>query len=272
MPPRYVTGNASPLKGASLTAYIGLLNHLLGRLPVGALDPQKKKASNTMDWTPQSDSDDERPQAALRKVEELPSVFPPDPKTASRLATLIDSAHINSLLTTANKDPASWLQFVELLIIIGAKWPSKREGLLTTIVIGHGNVVFKQLWRESVRTSPLGKDETGQFLRDVKRFKKDWPPLLLLTELYTQALLTMGDDEFFSTLNPTKGASRTTTTTAARNPFTVGEVIMLSRQLLNIVFPLYWNEAPSTSLGVPISWELVRERITKCLQAIHTRE
>ena len=120
-----------------------------------------------------------------------------------------------------------------------------------------------------MRSSQLGKDETGQFLRDLNSFKNDWPPLLLLTELYTQALLTMGDDEFFSTAVPARNKA---TSSAARNPFSVGEVITLSRQLLNIVFPLYWNEAPKTSLGVPISWELVRERITACLKAIHARE
>jgi ubiquitin-protein ligase E3 C len=274
MPPRYTSGSALPLEGPALTSYIGLLIQLLARLPVGALELAKKKGKDAMDWTPQSDSDsdsDTRPNVALKRAEETPLVFPPDNRTALKLATLVSPAHITSLLTAANKSHSSWLQFVELVIVIGAKWPTKREGLLTTIVIGHGNVVFKQLWRDSVRDSQLGKDETDDILRDTEAHRKDWPPLLLLTELYTQALLTMGDDEFFSTAAPASNTGKAVAI-GARNPFSVTEVIALSRRLLNIVFPLYWNDMPLACSGIPISWELVRGRITKCLQAIHSRE
>jgi ubiquitin-protein ligase E3 C len=274
MPPRYTSTSALSLKGPALTAYISLLIQLLTRLPVGTLELVKKKAKDAMDWTPQSDSDsdsDDGHNVAPKKAEETPSVFPPDNKTALKLATLVSPAHVTSLLAAANKHHTSWLQFVGFVTIVGAKWPTKREGLLTTIVIGHGNVVFKQLWRDSVRASPLGKDESDDFLRDPEAYRKEWPPLLLLTELYTQALLTMGDDEFFSTAAPTRNGGKAAAT-AAKNPFSVAEVIALSRQLLNIVFPLYWNELPRASLGIPLSLEIVRERITKCLQAIHARE
>ncbi|KIM29078.1 hypothetical protein M408DRAFT_329093 [Serendipita vermifera MAFF 305830] len=265
MPIRY-----SAMTSPALIAYIELLNKLIGRLPVGAFELQKKKTSDTMDWAPQSDSDDERPNTLPKKVEEIPSVSPPDTQTAKKLRTLVSSAHTNALLTTANKNPTSWVRFVELVVLIGAKWPKEREGLLTTIVVSHGNVVLKQLWRDSVRVSQLGR-ENEQISRDVNDFRNDWPPFLLLTELYTQALLTMGDDEFFSTQVPTR-SKQAATSVGARNPFSVGEVIELSRRLLNIVFPLYWNEAPKSAGEMPISWELVRERITKCLQAIHTRD
>lgn len=80
----------------------------------------------------------------------------------------------------------------------------------------------------------------------------------------------MGDDEFFST------TAKSGNVVVSRNPFTIGEVIELSRKLLNIVFPLYWNETQEGNagqiFGLPITWELLRERITKCLQAIHARE
>jgi hypothetical protein len=65
-----------------------------------------------------------------------------------------------------------------------------------------------------------------------------WPPLLLLIDLYTQALLTMGDDEFFGT-----GVAN-----APRNPLSLGEVISLSRRLLNIAFVLYWREDQTNPL------------------------
>jgi ubiquitin-protein ligase E3 C len=94
-----------------------------------------------------------------------------------------------------------------------------------------------------------------------------WPPLLLLIDLYTQALLTMGDDEFFGT-----GVAN-----APRNPLSLGEVISLSRRLLNIAFALYWREDQRNSgqgqlTSSQFNWNGVRDKATRCLQAIHARE
>lgn len=94
-----------------------------------------------------------------------------------------------------------------------------------------------------------------------------WPPLLLLIDLYTQALLTMGDDEFFGT----------GVTNAPRNPLSLGEVISLSRRLLNIAFALYWkedqrNSAQGQLTPAQLNWNGIRDKATRCLQAIHARE
>lgn len=77
----------------------------------------------------------------------------------------------------------------------------------------------------------------------------------------------MGDDEFFST-GPAS---------APRNPLTLDELTSFSKQLLNIAFTLYWNYDQLSMQGfVPgmpsLKWEGVREKATKCLQAIHARE
>ena len=96
-----------------------------------------------------------------------------------------------------------------------------------------------------------------------------WPPMLLLVDLYTHSLLTMADDEFF-------GSGKLAGVT--RNPLTLDELIVFSRQLLNIAFTLYWRESPTNvqENGVPgltpVKWEHVRDRVTKLLQAIHARE
>lgn len=95
-----------------------------------------------------------------------------------------------------------------------------------------------------------------------------WTPMIFLVDLYTQSLLTMGDDEFFSS---------TTSTNAPRNPLTLDELTVFSRQLMNIALSLYMRndqmytqEGPIS--GLPIGWEIVREKVTKCLQAVHARE
>jgi ubiquitin-protein ligase E3 C len=232
------------------------------------MDPPKAKESGAMDWKAQEDSDED--DLPKRLPHEPTPVLPAvDAKTLTKLATLTSQAHITSLLNAANKSPRSWRQFIKFILNIGHVRPKTRETVLNSIVIGSGSVVFKQLWRESVRSTPLGADVSGNSLKDGQH-ADDWPSLLLLTELYTQALLTMGDDEFFSIIPASNNAA------ASKNPFNIGEVVSLSRKLLNIAFPLTWNDdgTSGTELvpGLPISWEMVRDRLTKCLQAIHARE
>lgn len=96
-----------------------------------------------------------------------------------------------------------------------------------------------------------------------------WSPLLFLVMIYTQSLLTVGDDEFFSL--------STSSAVMPRNPLSIDDLIVFSRQLLNIVFPLYQLEdqgkmKSSGPHGIPLTWEKVREYITSCLKGIHARE
>ena len=91
---------------------------------------------------------------------------------------------------------------------------------------------------------------------------------MFLAELYTHTLLTMGDDEFFST---------TTATTTLRNPLAIDELVVFSRKLLNIAFALYWRDDQLSVQeggvpGVNVKWEAARETFTRCLLAIHARE
>ena len=78
----------------------------------------------------------------------------------------------------------------------------------------------------------------------------------------------MGDDEFFA-----NGA----TPNVPRNPLTLDEITAFSRRLLNIAFALYWREDPASAQeDVPglgqVKWESVREKATRCLQALHARQ
>ncbi len=93
-----------------------------------------------------------------------------------------------------------------------------------------------------------------------------------MTELYTYSLLTMGDEEFFSS-----APGATQTGAGAGNPLTLDEIASFSRQLLNVAFSLYWHEdqanvKDNTVPGLRLRWESVREKVTKCLQAIQARE
>ena len=62
-----------------------------------------------------------------------------------------------------------------------------------------------------------------------------WLPILLLVDLYSQALLTIGDNEFFGSF------SSTSSSCAMCNPSCL-KLVLFSKQLLNIAFTMYWHD------------------------------
>ena len=256
-PSRYPVLNQPPFE-----AYLELINNILSRLPVGCLEP-KLASKQGGEWVGDSDSDDDH------RITHHAPLPPLDPKTAVRVRTLHSPPHLQALMTASARFPSLWKSVIKYLVNLCTVWPSKRESILTTLSVNSGTMVIKQLWRETVRSSPLGKSDNPHDLTS-STYASDWPSLMLLTELYNQMLLTMGDDEFFSLRNKGGGI-------AARNPLTSDEVLLLSKKLLNIAFVLYWTEEQTDIKngivpGLRLTWEGVRDRATKCLQAVHARQ
>lgn len=84
----------------------------------------------------------------------------------------------------------------------------------------------------------------------------------------------MGDDEFFSSM---PGPSSRPGVGGHANPLSLDDLTAWSRQLLNVAFPLYWHEDQANIKdgvvpGMRLTWAAVRDKVTKCLQAIHARE
>jgi len=176
---------------------------------------------------------------------------------------------------------------VSYLFALATTWPSSQDEILNAVLASTGGGLVRGLYHDLVRQSPLGKEEnsgnlfgkSGPFFPSpILRliiFKdpmsaSHWPPILLLADLYSQALLTMGDDEFFG--------SSPSSSRAVRNPLTLDELVSFSKQLMNIAFTMYWRDDQSimhevyVSPQVRCSWGTVREKVTKCLLSIHARE
>lgn len=257
-PSRYPVLNPQPFE-----AYLELINNILSRLPVGSLEP--KITSKPEDkWVGDSDSDSDDHRTAPHTP--LP---PLDPKTAVRVRILHSAPHLQSLMTASARLPNLWKSVIKYLVNLCTVWPSKRDSILMAVSVNDGTMVIKHLWRETVRSSPLGKSDNPYELTN-STYASDWPSLMLLTDLYNQMLLTMGDDEFFSLRSKGGGI-------AARNPLTRDEVLLLSKKLLNIAFMLYWAEEQTyikngVVPGLRLTWQGVRDRATKCLQAVHARQ
>ncbi|KAL1664383.1 HECT-domain-containing protein [Schizophyllum commune] len=262
--PRYAA-----LSTPALATYLRILTALLNTLPINALDPpsaQKAAKANVTPWrhddSDDSDSDEPATQVTVVSTFAPPSQLPQvDPRTAKRLQTLQDGKHLASLLTAtkAHSGARPWL--VAYLLALTTVWPASREHVLSTILAHTGGTLVRELYRGYVRGSPLGREGSPGAVLD-PAYAEAWPPLLLLADLYTQALLTMGDDEFFG---------------AGRNPLTLDEVASFGRQLLIIAYTLYTREdqggmVRADEAVLRCSYDGAREKITRCLTAIHARD
>ncbi|KAK0506657.1 HECT-domain-containing protein [Armillaria luteobubalina] len=241
---------------AVLPSYLSLLTAVFNSLPVNALDPP---AANTSSWSLE-DSDDEDNHPLVSVVTDFNAAPLPtlDPRTIKRLQTLHSPAHLSSIIANCRSS------IIPFILSLTSVWPAKRDGVLTAVLMSTGSGFLRELYRNRVRSLPIGKDENPGAVMD-PAYADAWPSLLLLVDLYTQSLLTMGDDEFF-------GSSGT------RNPLTLDDLTSFSRQLLNIAFILYWRD-DQTGLqkemvcpDVRCTWEGAREKVTKCLLAIHSRD
>ncbi|KAG2359437.1 HECT-domain-containing protein [Suillus spraguei] len=251
---------------SSLRTYLQLMTASLNILPAHALDPPLASGARTsaMSWADDDDDDSESEQpqvAVVTSFAPTPRLPPLDARTQKRLQTLPSPSHLNALLKAAQHDRGALPDLVSLLVNLCTVWSTRKDKILSTLLLYGGGGLVREIYREYVRNSPLGKDENMSSLMDPS-LASAWPPLLLLTELYTQSLLTMGDDEFFSN---------------SRTSLTLDELVAFSRALFNIVFALYWrdDQMKIQEGGVPglnLRWVGVRDKITKCLQAIHARD
>ncbi|TFK31976.1 HECT-domain-containing protein [Crucibulum laeve] len=262
--------------GKPLATYLRLFSRLFGALPVSVFDRPEDRAAHAASTWARDDEDSDNEDGPIARVsavmdfnsrpqEPLPQL---DAKTLQRAAKIPSTAHITSLLKVTQSSPVARIALISFLLALNNVWPSHKDRVLSTVLVLAGGGLVRELYREHVRRSPIGKDENSGALMDPAN-ASSWSPLLFLTDLYTQALLTMGDDEFFGTA---------TNTSAPRNPFTLDELRSFSRQLLNIAFALYWRDDQThvqeagIAGDVQCTWELVREKITKCLLAIHARD
>ncbi|KAJ7757717.1 HECT-domain-containing protein [Mycena maculata] len=284
-PPRYAA-----LPAPALTAYLDLLTEIFNSLPTNAFDDSPKRSTSaTVAASADADSDSDGESRPVVSIVSSFTLDPPPPlptldaRTLKRLSTLVSSTHLASLLAVTQKHPdATRRALFCMLLALEGIWPGKKSIVLGAIVGGGaGTSVIKELWRGSVRRA-----SAGGVLREFAHPSAEppdasIPPLLFLADLYTHVLLTMGDDEFFGTSAHVGGSP-----SAARNPMSLDDLTVFSRLLLDIAFGLYQGpqesegpDGPDVNVsgttgpkGVRCSWEEVREKVTKCLVAIHARD
>ncbi|KAH8977914.1 HECT-domain-containing protein [Lactarius hatsudake] len=268
VPPRYPS-----LPPASLTALLHLMASIMGTLPTGALEPPSSTSNGKHVAITESDSDSDSEELTRASVSVSTRVPTPrlDERTLKRLQTLPTTAHISSLIRATQSHTSTRVALCDFFFALCTVWPSRADTVLSTVVVSTGGGLVRELYRGYVRSSPLGGDDSFATLLGTRRPCKFLASFTFLTDLYTHSLLTMGDDEFFS------GFSEPTRANAPRNPLTLDEITSLSRKFLNIAFTLFWREEQIGTQdaqvpGLSIKWDGVRRKLTRFLQAVHTRD
>lgn len=312
MPARY-----RALRPEAMQVYLELVTALLDGVPQAAFEaPAAEAPSSSWAQAHSSDDDEDEGEGEDEKMMLSGPIAGPsrrieiDAKTRMRLRGLGAPKHVAALLAACGPTTAVRMTLYGALMALYAAWPAARADVLAEVLACAGGVgvgIVRELYRGYVRSSGIGREgedlwgvlgvSTGDAMEDEdgegeKEKEKGWIPLLFLTDLYTQALLTMGDDEFFASRAGPGADARAGSGVGSgvervhRNPLTVDEVVALSRRLMNIAFALYWNEgavgggggegaegrAGRGPRGTMVSWGAVREKMTVLLQAVHARE
>lgn len=270
VPPRYTS-----LSPQALDAYLKITRLIMLQIPASAFDaPISGSTPNLRQnaWAQDdddSDDDDSRPIAGPSNQPAAPKKLPfqLDARVRTRLQTFGTTKHASTLLAASNRHPSTRLELYGYFLALYTVWPACRSDVLASVLVNSSNGLLRELYRNYVRSSPVGKDGAANTLINPAHATA-WLPLLFLIDLYSQALRTMNDEEFFAS----RSIASTSSSPINSNPLTIDEVIAFSRQLMNIAFTLYWNETLPVVDWLPISWEGVRDKVTTLLQAVHARE
>ncbi|KAG6818559.1 hypothetical protein H0H93_003989, partial [Arthromyces matolae] len=262
VPPRY-----KALNSESRRNYFTLVSSLLNALPTKILNPVPPKPNATTTTTTttvpsalQSDSDEGSDDEDRRTKVTVVTTFsppkpprqpltPPDTRTLKRLSTLPSTTHLTSLLSLPSSPPTR-PALIALLFALCAVWPAD----VPQRILALSPSLVREIYRGYVRGGSIGWDTSlSKIMEDggeAEGEQEQWPPFLLLVELYTKAMMTMGDDEFFGSTNSAGAGGRVLGSgssfsgsiagaaeagvTIPRNPLSLDELVEWSAKLKNL--------------------------------------
>lgn len=296
--------------GASLAKYLTALTNAQDWLDGSVFDPATAKPGAVA------------LNGALSKLSATKGASPEAAETYERLHILVSDKHLATILALSNRYPTSTRGplFAFICATLSA-WPlDMRDQALDRLLYSSGadlqvqaaartqqaerpvgpigTALVREFWRGYVRGSGLARalasahdniraKEILSTLSD-KGTIQDWPALILVLEMLSKVLLTLGDDEFYSTFDESingRGGHN-------RGWLSRDEILSISGLLRNVAFAMYWFEgkAPLTNLnndesedanerqrtprvpGMRMTLLSLRTLVTKLLKQLHSRD
>jgi len=182
--PRYPT-----ISVASFDSYLQLLAALLYSLPPNSLDPPEAGSpkDDENSWL-DSDSESESTSPMASSVHNQ-VLIPLDPRTRKRLLNLPSGRHVNSLLTTSQHHPTTQASLISFFVALQGNWPAQRVKVLIAVLVHSGGSLVRELYRNYVRSSPIGSDDGTVALMGTIRIFLTRTILLMQTQIPLMRLL-----------------------------------------------------------------------------------
>ena len=149
----------------ALSTYLRLSISLFNEFPtnfVSASSRATKKTKRIDSY--QSDSDDASSThvKVVAKFTAAPPVPQVDDKTVKRFQNVIAAPHLSSIISATRSNASLFPHLVHYLFTLMTTWPSSREQILNIVLATTGGGLVREVYRELVRRSPLGKEEKSQ--------------------------------------------------------------------------------------------------------------
>jgi ubiquitin-protein ligase E3 C len=85
-------------------------------------------------------------------------------KIMKRFQNVIAAPHLTSIISATRSNAALFPHLVQYLFTLMTTWPSSREQILNIVLATTGGGLVREVYRELVRPSPLGKEEKSERL------------------------------------------------------------------------------------------------------------
>lgn len=292
-------------KAPEVSSYLRALTMLQDDIPNEVLRSSQQANGKTIDRVMLDGIDDE---SGTSQMDGGPAAVTLSTATLTRLQILPSQGHISAILTASARFHHSTREVLcSFLLSTLQSWDAiTADQVLACITYRHSSTggatkpggvmthsiegLLRELWRGYFRGSQLMRFLSSDLLQGRKalvdvltdeKMRSTWPCMLLLCQLYSRSLLTIGDDEFYPT-ETTFGATPNASTSASRNPLSLDEIISFSGILRNLAFSLYWYEGTGGMLddlghcnviGIQkMDLQSLRSIVTRLLQQLHQRD
>ena len=151
----------------ALSTYLRLSIFLFNEFPTNFVSRLSKSQGATKRRDSyQSDSDD-MPSTRVKVVAKFSTALPLpqiDDKTIKRFQNVIAAPHLASIISATRSNPTLFPHLLHYLFTLMMTWPSSREQILNIVLATTGGGLVREVYRELVRKSPLGKEENSERL------------------------------------------------------------------------------------------------------------
>ena len=151
----------------ALSTYLQLSIILFNEFPTNFISASSRatKTTKRID-SHQSDSDDglSTRVKVVAKFSTAPPLLQVDDKTMKRFQNVIAAPHLTSIISATRYNPALFPHLLQYIFTLMTTWPSSREQILNVVLATTGGGLVREVYRELVRGSPLGKEEKSERL------------------------------------------------------------------------------------------------------------